>query len=602
MRRNLLAFAGVGAVLMATPALSQEPISVGAVVEGALTREDPSQDDYRYDDYLFQGRAGQRLEAVLRADAFDAYLEAFANGEEAAFASDDDGLGEGFNARLRFTVPEDGDYVLRARALSGLTGGAYTLSLTERPPAPPAPSPKPIDLDQPVTGALDDGDPLDDADAAYDAYSFDAAAGERNAFTLESEDFDALLVLGREVEGAFEELARNDDGPGMGLNAYLVFTAPEAGRYVVRAMALSGEAAGAYTLTRATPPPPPPREPIAFGQEIEGALTAEDGANQAGERADIYAFEGQAGQTVRIGMRSADFDAYLALTDADGQEIAFDDDGAGFGTDARLVHTLEAAGTYLIEARSFGGEGEGDYTLKLEDVPPPPPPTPLAFGQRVEGEIDDDRPEDADGRRYVDFVVQGEAGRRMQAVLRSGDFDSYLRIGRPGDEFEALAEDDDGLGEGLDSRLNFTPDETGDYILRVSPLGSGATGLFAVEVTDRGPTPQPGSLLVGHTVRGVLDEGDGIAPEGGYFDAYRIRLKADEEVRIIMASNDFDAVVAIGRDNEEFAALASDDDSLSDTHARLDWTAEEDGVYIIRAQGFDAKQLGPYILRVEAKP
>ncbi|MFC0633232.1 PPC domain-containing protein [Brevundimonas balnearis] len=602
MRRNLLAAAAWGAILLAGPALAQEPLSVGASVEAALTREDPTRDGYRYDDYVLEGRAGQRLEATLLADDFDPYLELFVEGAEEAFAWDDDGLGEGFNARLRATLPEDGVYVLRARALNGLDGGPYTLSLAERPPAPPAPPAKPIDLDAPVSGALDDGDPVDEADAAYDAYRFDAAAGERTALTLESEDFDALLVVGREVEGAFVELARNDDGPGLGLNSYLVFTAPEAGRYVVRAMALSGEAAGGYTLTRTTPPPPPPRDPIAFGDEVEGELTAGDGTNRAGERADIYAFEAAAGQTVRIGMRSADFDAYLALTDVDGQELAFDDDGAGFGTDARIVHTFDAAGTYLIEARAFGGEAEGGYTLELEDVPPPPPPTPLSFGQRLEGEIDEDSPEDAEGRRYRDFVVQGEAGRRLQAVLRSGDFDSYLRIGRPGDAFEALAEDDDGLGEGLDSRLMFTPEETGEYILRVSPLGSGSTGLFAVEITDRGPAPQPGSLLIGSTVRGVIDENDGLSLDGVYFDAYRIRLKADEEVRIVMASNDFDAVVAIGRDGEEFVALSSDDDSLSDTHARLDWTAEEDGVYVIRAQGFDAKQLGPYILRVEAKP
>jgi hypothetical protein len=61
-------------------------------------------------------------------------------------------------------------------------------------------------------------------------------------------------------------------------------------------------------------------------------------------------------------------------------------------------------------------------------------------------------------------------------------------------------------------------------------------------------------------------------------------------------------LVAIGPDDEPFMAAASDDDGLSDTQARLDWTAPEDGVYLIRAQGFDATQLGPYILRVEPKP
>lgn len=91
-------------------------------------------DEYRYDDYRFEARAGQRLEATLRSDAFDAYLEVYADGAAGEpLASDDDGLGDGTNARLRFTPEKAGTYVLRARTLSGLDGGDYQLSLQERP-------------------------------------------------------------------------------------------------------------------------------------------------------------------------------------------------------------------------------------------------------------------------------------------------------------------------------------------------------------------------------------------------------------------------------------------------------------------------------------
>ncbi|WP_419756314.1 hypothetical protein [Brevundimonas sp.] len=89
-------------------------------------------------------------------------------------------------------------------------------------------------------------------------------------------------------------------------------------------------------------------------------------------------------------MKSSDFDAYLTLRRAsDNSTVAEDDDGAGSGTDARIGRTLDAAGDYIIEARGFSDEAEGDYTLKVTETAPPPPPTPAVFGQAVEGEISD---------------------------------------------------------------------------------------------------------------------------------------------------------------------------------------------------------------------
>ena len=71
-----------------------------------------------------------------------------------------------------------------------------------------------------------------------------------------------------------------------------------------------------------------------------------------------------------------------------------------------------------------------------------------------------------------------------------------------------------------------------------------------------------------------------------------------------MVSNDVDSFVVIGRvkADGEFEALGSDDDGLTDTHARLEWTAPDDGTYEIRAGAYQHGQTGVYALTVEKQP
>ncbi len=605
MTRPSIAACSVLALLWAVgPALAQEPLRVGAAIEGALTSEDPvaGDDAYRYDEYAVRAAAGQRLEAVLRSGDFDAYLEIRAEGADEVLAEDDDGLGDGTDSRLRFTPDTPGVYILRARTLTGLEGGDYTLSLGERARPPRAPRPTAIRLGQTIQGELGERDPEQDDGGRYDAYAFRASAGERLVVTLDSEAFDPLVRVGRMNGRDFDELAHNDDAGGGGLNSRLVFVAPSSGEYIIRATALS-DSGGDYVVGLEQAPPPPPSETIAIGDDIEGALGEGSGRNDDGQRADFYRFTGTAGQRVAVEMTSDDFDTYLTLRRlSDNALVAEDDDGLGEGTDSRLVHTLDTDGDYLIEARAFSEDGEGDYSLSLADIPPPPPPTAAAFGQTVEGEIADDDPQGDGGKRYDAYVFSGVEGQRIQVIMRSGDLDAYLEIGAPGDDFSALASDDDGLAEGTDSRLTFTLPETGDYVVRAQPLDPAGRGLYALEVLDRGPEPKPGSIMVGATARGTLSETDAVSDEGAYFDAYRFQAKKDEKLRVTMVSNAFDAFIDLGEDGETFESLASDDDSLSDTHARLDWTAPEDGVYVVRARAYGPGQTGAYALTVERQP
>lgn len=609
MKRSSLVAAASALALVwaASPALAQDVqgLRIGAAVDGALTETDAAttgDDAYRYDAYRFEARAGQRLEAVLRSDAFDAYLAVYAEGGDEPLAEDDDGLGEGTDARLRFTPETSGTYVLRARTLAGLEGGDYSLSLRERPAPPRAPRPVGLRVGDERAGALTDRDPEQEDGGRYDAYSFRASTGQRVIVTLESEAFDPLVRVGRMSGADFVELAQNDDGPDDGLNSRLVFGAPTAGDYVIRATALrDGE--GAYTLGLAEAPPAPPAKPIAIGDSLDASLNDETGRNDDGQRTEFYRFTAEAGQRVAIEMSSKDFDTYLTLRKAsDNSVLDQDDDGAGSGTDSRIVQTLETAGDYVIEARALDDDGEGRFTLKISEVAPPPAPSAITFGQTVEGEITPEKPQSDEGKHYDAYAFTGQEGQRVQAVLRSGDFDAYLEISAAEGEFSALSSDDDGLGEGTDSRLNFTLPSSGGYILRASPLSNEEKGLYSLELIDRGPEPKPGSILVGATARGTLSLSDALIDGGAYYDAYRFQAKKDEKLRITLVSNAFDAFIDLGEDGEDFTSLATDDDSLSDTHAKLDWTAPEDGWFVVRARSLGPNETGAYALTVERQP
>lgn len=610
------------ALLAAGQAAAQDatPIRVGETARGQLTATDrrvESEDmgTYVYDTYSIQARDGQRLEVTMRSGDFDAYLEVYRGTDTGeAIAADDDGLGEGTDSRLRFSA-ERGLYTVRARTLGGLEGGDYTLQVADRGPAPRAPRPSPIRQGDTLNGQLNDRSPVEEdgeyGEYQYNGYSFRARQGERVALALKSDDFDPIVRVGRMGRnGAFEQLALNDDSGAGGLDSYLIFTVPSTGEFVVRAASFDGSSTGTYELALTEAPVPLAARPIAFGETVQGSLDESDGSNDVGLRADVYGFTATAGQRIVAEMSSDAFDTYLELFAEQSEEtggrssLATDDDGAGRGTNSRLVFTIPSDGRYTLEARAYSGRGLGAYSLSLSEAAPPPPPTPLAFGATIQGEITADDPTDDENRRYDAYVIRGVAGNRVQAIMRSGDFDTYLQIGSAEGEFSALESDDDGLGEGTNSRLTYSLPNDGDFVLRALPLYGDATGLYSLELIDRGPQPMPGSILVGATARGTLGEDDAITEQGGvFYDAYRISVKAGDKLRLTMVSNEFDAYLEIGREDAAggFTALLSDDDGLSDTHAKIDWSVESDGDYVIRARSYASGQSGAYVLSVEAR-
>lgn len=114
---------------------------------------------------------------------------------------------------------------------------------------------------------------------------------------------------------------------------------------------------------------------ININETKTGELTASDYNNLIGDGtyADVYTFTGTANQQIAIALSSADFDAYLYLTDASNNNtvITQDDDGGG-GTQARIpankgFFTLpaSASGQYKIIVNALYASQTGGYQLSL---------------------------------------------------------------------------------------------------------------------------------------------------------------------------------------------------------------------------------------------
>ncbi|HVH11416.1 MAG TPA: hypothetical protein VM759_00120, partial [Longimicrobium sp.] len=289
-------------------------------------------------------------------------------------------------------------------------------------------------------GTLSNGDPTMDGSYYHD-YAFEARRGETVVLLMDSDAFDSYLRLGMERRsGGWRELAHDDDG-GNGRDARLEFVIPEDGRYVVRASSFRGRSTGAYTLVLAggrasggygyDPDPPPLRRrngrgdgTVRAGERIDERLSSADRRLDNGEPFHLYEYDGQAGERIRISLRSTDFDAYLVLGTPGGRHgvgnvlVRNDDDGGD--RDAYIEHTLPKDGVYVIRVNPFAS-GRGEYTLEVdsdlrdEDV---------YYGGGEYDEADDyDQADASDGE--VDWRLIGEwAITEPAAGVQTGDWSS----------------------------------------------------------------------------------------------------------------------------------------------------------------------------------
>lgn len=309
----------------------------------------------------------------------------------------------------------------------------------------------PITAGEPVEGALT-------ASAPESLYSFEAEAGTSVQITLVSDDFDPYLVLA-DADG--NELATDDDSAG-NLDSRISYTFADAGEYLITATSFSGHnggtgATGAYTLSVAQIEV----ETIEYGETVNGTFTAAAPALE-------YSFTAAPGDSVIIRLESDDFDSYLRLRDANGTEIAYNDDGAGNLNSLIGPLALTEGGVYTIIASSLGGSATGNFVLSLSAANL----EPITVGEPMSGEL-------TPANSIAYYTLEANAG-DVIAITAESDIDTNLAVNDPYNY--QIASDEDG-GKGNNPEISdLVLSSEGTYTIIVgSPFSE--TGAFTIEVT-----------------------------------------------------------------------------------------------------------------------
>lgn len=117
-------------------------------------------------------------------------------------------------------------------------------------------------------------------------------------------------------------------------------------------------------------PPVLAADSLTAGKTVEGRLAAGDRPSDSGGRSHDYTLRLEAGQTVAISARSADFDTVVIVFTPDGEKLGENDDREGGGTDSLLVVAAPEAGDYTVRVNSLPlGDGHlGAYTLRASVI------------------------------------------------------------------------------------------------------------------------------------------------------------------------------------------------------------------------------------------
>ncbi|NDJ74773.1 MAG: hypothetical protein GYB65_00825, partial [Chloroflexi bacterium] len=488
-------------------------------------------------------------------------------------------------ASLRFVASETSNYTVALSYLPPLWAGPYddqpgnySLTFTRFVEVQNAP----IAYGDTVSSDLGDN---------MHSYVFSGAAGDTVTISLDSEDFDAYVV----INDATGNRVIADDDSGEGLNARIEsFVLPASGDYTIIVGGYRGTVTGTYTLALSAGQPPlvpdvppdeppiepPPQEPVTelpifYGDMIEGTLE---------NSTQTYVFTGVAGDLVTIDLESGEFDAYLELFDNNGNQLTYNDDG-GVGLNSQIAfYSLPYSGEYSILVRGLGGTGEttGTYMVSLRQEEPQEPVEnePISFGVPVTGTLQ------ANTHTYI---FSARADDLVTIDLESDDFDCYLYLlDEDGNE---LTYNDDG-GDGYNSRILFYAlPYSGDYIIEVDSFSGGGSGNYTLTLRMEEPVPpvEDELLAYGDSAESTLVNNT---------HTYVFAGVAGDYVSISAASDTFTPIIdLLGPDGTQ---LTSTEDSYAYYDANITaFTLPATGEYTIVVRGFEGSAVGNYSLSLD---
>lgn len=251
------------------------------------------------------------------------------------------------------------------------------------------------------------------------------------------------------------------------------------------------------------------------------------------------------------------------------------------------VWPMMAVACALVLFAARGG-GAGEKEKKKDKEPAGAAAKPI----EIKGELAaTDPPDKKIGGPSKLHKVKLQKGKTYTIDLVSEDFDAFLRLLSPGGD--QLAEDDDSGGN-LNSRVQFSPAQNGEYQVVATSLDQ-KTGNYTLTVRAAAPLVAK-KIKAGDTVMDTFVGTDPNLPEiRKRGRPYTIEMKADKTYTIDLMSNQFDAFLIL-RDKAG-KQLAFDDDGGEGLNSRLRFQCPADGSYTIVATGLGSP-VGEYTLQV----
>ncbi len=563
--------------------------------------------------YRFRGSAGDTITIVMNRTGGDlnSYLYLLDSAGELLFEDNDSG-GENGNARITYTLPADGVYVIVASRLGqtqGTTSGSYLLDLqsdtaapiVEDTPVPVLPS-EYANLPEIAYGETVEGE-ISNAQFV-DFYVFTGQAGD--AITIEMisptieespQGLDPLLIL---LDSARIPLAENDDiEEGVIRNARITFTLPQTDYYAIVATRFeqdAGTTSGPYTLTLSGPgaeATTTSTDPTATLLERLSPPALNPGTPQQDtldSGAALYTFNATADDTIDLTVTADEgIDTILVLANENLSEVA------SSGTGSLTGITIPKTGPYLVMvAPRFGPASPpaGGYILALTQGGETPAITPenqgpqaLTYGDTVTGVIDDS----AVSRIYT---FTGSADNRIQITMEAtagSQLDSYLEL-RDANGEVVDANDDINPGIIRDSRIVTVLPVTGTYTIIASryvgpdaPVTSGNYRLTLELLAENvviGISPDTVPMRYGQTEVGEINDNQYV-----WFFVFDGTAGDIVTIEVDHLSGNLDSVMHLYRsEGDSWVEMASNDDSpTGGTYAPLlsDITLPQTGKYLV---------------------
>ncbi len=316
-----------------------------------------------------------------------------------------------------------------------------------------------------------------------------------------------------------------------------------------------------------------PAAELQAGQPQNRHLTAEAPLFRSETYVNWYSYSLPESGRAFLQLQSGDFDTVLVVYYPDGTQDYNDD--YGDSTDSALRVQGLPGTQILIGATSFSSGSTGAYTLTAEALAIPPGigdyrpdmllEKPGAYGFELD-------------QTAHTFRLRLGAGERMEVLMESDDFDSYLELHGPDGNYWS----DDDSGGNLNALLTMTAPVAGVYELTARSFGFGEVlGIYTLTLAEP-PLLQSIFRATGAFI--------------GEPVSFSIPLREGRTFTVEVGSSVFDTVLTLyGPDG---AYIAEDDDGGEGTDSRLRFSPSASGTYNLEVRGYFAEDHGEFFVQV----